>query len=71
MLDPGEQVAHAVDINPRKQGMFVTGTGQEIVAPEDLMDIQPDVVMVMNPIYIDEIRMMVGALGIDAEFVTV
>ena len=38
MLDPdGSVVSALVDKNPRKVGRFVPGTGQPIVAPEDLM----------------------------------
>ena len=71
VLDPGEQIPYAVDINPRKQGKFITGTGQPIVGPEKLAEVRPDTVMVMNAVYIDEIRAMVQALGVEAEFVTV
>ncbi len=47
-----------IDINPRKQGMYVAGTGQQIVSPEFLRTYAPDLVIVMNPIYMDEIRTM-------------
>lgn len=49
-------IEYIVDINPRKQGMYVPGTGQKIVPPEFLQEYKPDVVIVMNPIYQDEIR---------------
>lgn len=65
----GDAVAWLVDINPRKRGHYVPGTGQEIVAPERLVDIRPDVVIVMNPVYMEEIRATAAGLGIDAEFV--
>lgn len=71
VLDPGDRVTCAVDINPRKQGMFITGAGQPIVGPQALQEAQPDVVIVMNPIYMDEIRATVAEMGVDAEFVTV
>lgn len=51
-----EQVEFVVDINPKKQGTYVPGTGQKIVAPEFLSQYKPDVVLVMNPGYISEIR---------------
>ena len=71
MLRLQDQVRYAVDINPRKQGKFITGAGQEIVPPEFLRDYQPDVVIVMNPIYLDEIGQMVREMGVEAEFMTV
>ena len=32
-LDVREGIEYAVDINPRRSGTFLAGTGQEIVAP--------------------------------------
>jgi SAM-dependent methyltransferase len=59
-------VRHMVDINPRKQGMFVPGMGQEVVAPEALRDLRPDIVVIMNPVYQSEIRNTLSGLGIKA-----
>jgi FlaA1/EpsC-like NDP-sugar epimerase len=68
-LETQGRIAYAVDINPRKQGMYVAGTGQRIVAPEFLRDYRPDVVIVMNPIYEHEIREIVADLGATPELV--
>ena len=54
-LGPGVSVEAVVDINPHKWGKFMAGTGHEIVAPADLARIRPDLVVIMNPIYLDEI----------------
>lgn len=62
-------VERVVDINPRKQGMYVAGTGQPIVAPEALAQYRPDVVVVMNPVYRDEIRQALAGLGLTPEIV--
>lgn len=51
-----EQIRYVVDINPRKQGRYMAVTGQRIIAPAELATFQPDVVIVMNPIYESEIR---------------
>jgi len=59
-------IRYAVDINPRKQGMFVAGSGQEIVPPEFLRAYQPDVVIIMNRNYEDEIGSQLAQLGIPA-----
>ena len=67
-LETQGRIAYAVDINPRKQGMYVAGTGQQIVPPEFLRDYQPDVVIVMNPVYEDEIRQFTGGLGLTPGF---
>jgi SAM-dependent methyltransferase len=71
ILDPGQSIPYAVDINPRKQGKFVTGTGQEIVEPAALAAGDIDRIFVMNSIYLDEIRAIVQGLGVDAELLSV
>ena len=48
-------VAYAVDVNPRRHGTFIAGTGQQIVAPAFLEAYRPEVVLVMSPIYLPEI----------------
>lgn len=67
VLKPFSPVEFMVDINPRKQGMFVAGSGQQVIGPEMLGDYQPEVVIVMNPIYRDEIRGMLEARNIRAD----
>ncbi len=67
-LDPVEYV---VDINPRKQGKYVAGTGQMIVAPEFLREHRPGTVLVMNPVYTNEICGAVGGLGISPNVLAV
>lgn len=67
VLRPGDTVSCMVDINPRKQGMFVSGTGHRVVCPESLVDIKPDVVVVMNPVYGEEIFRQLEAAGLDPE----
>jgi SAM-dependent methyltransferase len=53
---------YVVDINPHKQGGFIPGTGQEIVPPEFLKEYRPEVVIVMNPNYREEIGLHVERL---------
>lgn len=62
-----EQIEFVVDINPRKQGKFVAGTGQQIVPPEHLQDYQPDVVIGVNPIYHNEIKQSLDQLGVNVK----
>jgi SAM-dependent methyltransferase len=63
------RIEFAVDINPRKQGMFIPGTGQQIMPPEFLKDYQPDVIIVMNPIYKHEIRQFTKKLGLTTKLI--
>jgi SAM-dependent methyltransferase len=62
-------IEYAVDINPRKQGKYVAGTGQKIVSPDFLREYQPDVIIIMNPIYKKEILRFMKRLGLSAHSV--
>jgi SAM-dependent methyltransferase len=64
-------IEYAVDINPYKHGMFMAGTGQQIVAPDLLVEHRPDLVVVMNPVYVDEIRRELDRLGLSPEIAAV
>ena len=63
-------IACAVDINPIKTGTFMAGTGQEIVAPSFLKTYRPDVVIIMNPVYREEISRDLEAMGLSPEIRT-
>ncbi len=64
-----ETVPYAVDINSKKHGRFIPGTGQKVLAPEDLKADQPHGVILMNRVYRDEVARMLETLGIDTEIV--
>ncbi len=66
-LGAGEEIVAVVDINPRKQGKYVAGTGQRIVAPAELRELQPDFVIIMNANYREEIGEMLAKAGVTAE----
>ena len=53
-----------VDLNPRKQGRYVAGTGDLIRAPSELRAAAPDVVIVMNKNYHAEVGEILGEMGI-------
>ena len=59
----------AVDVNPHKHGMYIAGTGQQIVPPSFLQEYRPHVVIAMNPIYREEIQRELDRLGVGAELV--
>lgn len=66
-LVPGTDViADVVDLNPRKHGCYTAGTGHRIVSPADLVETPPSTVLVMNPLYVSEIRERLDELGIPA-----
>jgi hypothetical protein len=65
------EIEYVVDINPYKYGMYLAGTGHEIVPPAFLKEYRPDVVIVMNSIYTDEIRHDLERMGVIAELIEV
>ncbi len=66
-LKTGDSVQYIIDINPRKTGMFVAGTGQEYIQPDRLQEVAPDTVIVMNPIYKNEITQSLQEMGLSPE----
>jgi C-methyltransferase C-terminal domain/Methyltransferase domain len=68
IVDPtGSVISHIVDVNPRKSGRFVPGGGQQIVEPNSLRELHPDVIILMNAIYRDEIASDIAGLGLNPE----
>ena len=62
----GVGIKRAVDINPHKQDKFLAGSGVEVIAPDRLREAPPDLVVAMNPVYLDEIGAALSELGLDA-----
>lgn len=64
--DAAEAFAALVDLNPRKQGLNVPGRALQVVGPEALRDLRPELVIVANRC--EEILGQARALGPDPEF---
>lgn len=71
LLKIQELVEYVVDMNPRKQDKFIAGSGQQIVPPAFLQDFQPDLIILMNSIYREEVQRLVNNLGVQATIMTV
>ena len=67
-LEIQNEIQYIVDINPHRHGKFIPGVGKQIVSPEFLRDYKPQTIIVMNPIYCNEIKKMVETMGISAEY---
>jgi hypothetical protein len=65
------EIALAVDVNPRKAGSFVPGTGQPVLNPEALVGIRNPVetVVLANVVYESEVRAQLDRLGLSPEVV--
>lgn len=69
-MQAGEEVRCVVDINPHKHGKFLAGTGHRIDGPEALLKVRPEVVILMNPVYEDEVRADLGRMGLRPELLS-
>jgi hypothetical protein len=63
-MEAADLVDCVVDINPHRHGLFIPGVGKEVVAPEFLKEFGPHEIVVMNPIYEEEIRQMLDSMGL-------
>lgn len=68
-LNTIDKIQYVIDINPHRHGKFIPGVGKEIKSPEFLKEYQPDRVIVMNPIYCNEIGQMLNEMGVVTELV--
>ena len=65
----GPELQAVVDINPHKHGKFLAGSGLEIQSPEALQALRPDVVLLMNSIYTEEVRNELNSRGLKPQLV--
>jgi SAM-dependent methyltransferase len=66
-----DEIEYVVDINPYRQGKYLPGSGKLIVPPSFLREYRPNVVIAMNPIYLDEIRSDLKELQLEPELTAV
>ena len=63
-----QQVAMVVDVDRKKQGLFMPMVGLEVRPPRALKEAgAPTRVVVMNPVYMEEITRMIDGMGIAAQ----
>ena len=71
LLETEKTIPYVIDINPERQGRFVPGSAQEVVAPKFAREYRPDVIIITNPIYEQEIRKQVSDLGVISDFMSI
>ena len=59
-----DEIGYVVDIDPFRQNTYMAGSGHRIVGPEAMIDYRPDVVIAMNPIYLEEIGKQLEGMGL-------
>ncbi len=64
-------VHSAIDLSAQRQGKFLPGGGLAVHAPEQLQYIDPQYVVLMNPVYFDEVQASLDHLGVAARLLTV
>lgn len=63
----GNLIEYVVDINPYRQGYYMPAGGQQIVAPTFLREYRPDLVIIMNAVYRDEITRDLNSMDLHPE----
>jgi len=66
-----DEIEHVVDINPYRVGKFLPTTGQRIEAPAFLREYRPDNVIIMNPIYRNEVEQELAHQRCDPKVYTI
>jgi SAM-dependent methyltransferase len=69
IVPEGARIGALVDVNPHKQGRFAPGAGTPVVAPESLRGKPLQSIVVMNPLYRDEVAQAACKLGLSAEII--
>jgi SAM-dependent methyltransferase len=64
-------IAYVVDINERKHGRYIPGSGQKIVPPGFLKKYRPDAIILMNSAYDTEVRKTVGQMELHPKILLV
>jgi hypothetical protein len=70
-LNISDEIAYTIDINPYKAGTFVARTAQQIMPPSFLASYRPDVVIIMNSVYRNEIGEQLKQMNLHPEVVVV
>jgi 2-polyprenyl-3-methyl-5-hydroxy-6-metoxy-1,4-benzoquinol methylase len=70
-LGLSNEISCVVDVNPRKENTYLPVTGHQVVTPLTLKKANPDYVIVMNPIYVPEIKNKLHELGLSPSIFTV
>lgn len=66
-IESAEDITTVVDINPHRHGFFLPGAAVEVAAPRSLVSDPPAAVIVMNRIYLPEVRRDLNRMGLRPE----
>jgi ubiquinone/menaquinone biosynthesis C-methylase UbiE len=59
-----KQIKYIVDINPYRNGKYLPGIAKKIVSPKALIKNNPDITIIMNPVYKKEIKKILNNMSV-------
>ena len=62
------EVPFIIDINSNRHGKYLPGGGQEIVSPKFMKDYLPDLVIITNPTYAEEIKAHISEMDLTPNY---
>ncbi|TPN50156.1 MULTISPECIES: class I SAM-dependent methyltransferase [unclassified Mesorhizobium] len=69
VVPEGARISALVDVNPHKQGRFAPGSGTPVIGPDHLRGRPLHSIIVMNPLYRDEVAQAARQLGLASEII--
>ena len=66
---PYTQMEYVVDNNPKRDMTYIPVTGQAVIAPERLRDLNPKLILLTNSTYLEEIKQTVESMQLDCDFI--
>lgn len=70
-VDDIQSIPWIVDINPRKEGLFVPCSGQQVISSNGLISRPVENIFLMNRIYYSEVENLVRKIGLDLPITSV
>jgi len=67
-IENRDRIGRVVEINPVRQGKYLAGVGVRIDPPESLRTFDPDLILISNSAFAEEIRQQAAGLGLSAGF---
>jgi hypothetical protein len=64
-------IQHAIDLNPHRHHNYLPGSGVKIIPPDAILDVNPLYIILMNPVYLNEVRSFLAASHSKARIITV
>lgn len=71
VLGVSDEIQYVIDPHLDNQNLYIAGAGQQVVLPSFLPEYCPDVVVVLNPVYTDEIRKTLIGMNLSPDLIPV